>query len=88
LEWHFAVIVLDHWRSCICTDIEGFIKLEAATNSPLDMRLRYLFAIYRQCASAALADAPTVIFKVKPDDVFSGRQSFIGGDIPRIARIL
>ena len=80
MEWHLAVIVLDDWGARICTDIEGFIKREATTNSPLDMRLRYLFAIHRQCACAALADAPTVVFKVKPNDMFSRRQSFIGGN--------
>src|SRR6476660_1346417 len=71
--WRLEVIVV-HARAGIHTDIEGLVDRLDEGNGVRDRSTGNFLAIHQQDAGATLAKTGTVVFEVKHDGVFAGRE--------------
>src|SRR5262245_38069107 len=74
LERHLCVIFVDHRRSRVFADVETFVERESNRLGQLDAAFGDFLAVDRKRPLSALSEAPTVVGKVEPNDVFARRK--------------
>jgi hypothetical protein len=77
-ERHLVFVLLQHWRSGVLTDIEGFIEREADPDRLRNSGLRNLLLVDQQRRRGRLADPAALVFKLNAENVVTGCQRLIG----------
>src|ERR1035441_4651179 len=72
LERHLTLVIFHNRRAGVLADVERLIKREAQGDGVVDLALRYLLAVHRERAGAALAEAGAVVFEVELDGMLAG----------------
>ena len=77
---HHSLVLLQHRRSRVLSDIEGFVERETDPYCLRNRTLGDLLFVHEQRRRRRLADTAALIFKSNPNDVIASRERSVGTD--------
>src|SRR6516164_7065710 len=80
LVGHLVLVLLQHRRACVLSDVEGLVEREPHRDRPVDLYLADILLVDQQHSSGRLADPAAGIVELDADDMIAGRKRLIRGN--------